>query len=676
MQKAEIKYVENTRSADDKSSVWHYFWKASDKNTAKCKSCHQILKTAGSSTSSMRNHLRVIHSIDLKLTKDDGKKISTPSCSSIISSTDTSRTSDQNVTKTQSQEDLTDQSRKKQKLMTDYVQNYNSVEYIIAKMAALDGLPFKTFCTSEELRKLFQNSGYKLPSSANSIKDIVLKANNEIRSVMIKEIQELKAQELKFAISLDEWTSNRNRRYININLFSPYFADNTGYKNLGLVRILEKATSMHCLDILRNKLNDFNLSLDTDIICLTTDAASVMTALGRQAKTYHQLCLAHGIHLGIVDVLYKTDKTLDRREDSGDESKPDSDDERDEEGGLEIESTARKPGPTIAYKEIIEKVRRIVKIFKKSPTKTDILNTYVNNDPDVKDQLQLILDCKTRWSSLADMLSRFLKLKDSITKALIDIKANINISEEEMQCLSNLSNSLNIIKVTVEALCKRDGNLITAMTILKFMLQKLNDNDSYISSRLAESLRTRIKQRLSPFVGVLIYLNNPTLYYKDMEKDINNFIVLDNDTIRMHIVNIIAKYFDTSEEQKQDSSEKISNPEITNVKDQLGLELQKAIEESQRQTKTHSADKNDGDELDLETLVKVEMVLYDNGGNMGANLTKVYKALKSIPPTSVESERVFSSAGMICNKIRSSLNDDSLDALVSLRSFYQTYQKI
>lgn len=59
---------------------------------------------------------------------------------------------------------------------------------------------------------------------------------------------------------------------------------------------------------------------------------------------------------------------------------------------------------------------------------------------------------------------------------------------------------------------------------------------------------------------------------------------------------------------------------------------------------------------------------------MGANLTKVYKALKSIPPTSVESERVFSSAGMICNKIRSSLNDDSLDALVSLRSFFQIYQ--
>lgn len=49
-------------------------------------------------------------------------------------------------------------------------------------MAALDGLPFKTFCTSEELRKLFQNSGYKLPSSANAIKDIVLKANNEIPS--------------------------------------------------------------------------------------------------------------------------------------------------------------------------------------------------------------------------------------------------------------------------------------------------------------------------------------------------------------------------------------------------------------------------------------------------------------------------------------------------------------
>ena len=42
----------------------------------------------------------------------------------------------------------------------------------------------------------------------------------------------------------------------------------------------------------------------------------------------------------------------------------------------------------------------------------------------------------------------------------------------------------------------------------------------------------------------------------------------------------------------------------------------------------------------------------------------VFESLKSISPTSVESERAFSSSGYICNKIRSSLNDDTLTNLI------------
>lgn len=67
---------------------------------------------------------------------------------------------------------------------------------------------------------------------------------------------------------------------------------------------------------------------------------------------------------------------------------------------------------------------------------------------------------------------------------------------------------------------------------------------------------------------------------------------------------------------------------------------------------------DDSSRLDLETRVRVEMAMYDEGGHMGHNLKKVYQALKSIPPTFVESERIFSSAGLMCNKIRSSLGDE------------------
>lgn len=92
----------------------------------------------------------------------------------------------------------------------------------------------------------------------------------------------------------------RNRRYLNVSIFSSYFRDGTSYKNLGLIKISSRGTAQRCLDILKKKLNCFNLPLDKDIICLTSDGASVMTALGRAAVS----CLAHGIQLGIIDVLY------------------------------------------------------------------------------------------------------------------------------------------------------------------------------------------------------------------------------------------------------------------------------------------------------------------------------------------------------------------------------------
>jgi len=43
----------------------------------------------------------------------------------------------------------------------------------------------------------------------------------------------------------------------------------------------------------------------------------------------------------------------------------------------------------------------------------------------------------------------------------------------------------------------------------------------------------------------------------------------------------------------------------------------------------------------------------------------------SIPPTSIESERPFTVAAYIGNKLRSRLGDGTLDALLFLRSYVQ-----
>ena len=56
-------------------------------------------------------------------------------------------------------------------------------------------------------------------------------------------------------------------------------------------------------------------------------------------------------------------------------------------------------------------------------------------------------------------------------------------------------------------------------------------------------------------------------------------------------------------------------------------------------------------------------------------LNKLYEALKTIPPSSIESERAFSITGQFITKLRTQLGDDSIDSLVYLKSHYKKSKK-
>ena len=106
------------------------------------------------------------------------------------------------------------------------------------------------------------------------------------------------------------------------------------------------------------------------------------------------------------------------------------------------------------------------------------------------------------------MLERFLKLQGPIRKALIDSKSSIVFSDNEFTQIENLVRALETVKLTVDALCRRDANLLTAEAALKFMITKLRRPDSSVSRDLAEALSTRISQRRTQLSGVLRYLHN------------------------------------------------------------------------------------------------------------------------------------------------------------------------
>ncbi|CAK1592214.1 unnamed protein product [Parnassius mnemosyne] len=307
-------------------------------------------------------------------------------------------------------------------------------------MAALDGIPFSVFCTFEDLRRLFTNSGYnKLPKTPKGIKNIVINYSKQEKKKLVTELKNLLALGKKFSLSFDEWISSCNARYMNINIhIGVEFTDDSRFKNLGLVRMDGSMPSETCIRLLKEKLSEFELSLDRDTVAIVTDDAS------KQG--------------GAENVRFSDTAVTAGGSESDSEFENDADSAEYETGGFEVIPVVSNSNPNELnnyYKSVISKVRAVVKIFKNSPVKNDMfLQKHVKQD--TGKELQLLADCKTRSGSISTMVDRFNRLRSCVSKALIDMNSDIKFTQSEFHTLDNFQKSLNIIKVTVEALCRQN----------------------------------------------------------------------------------------------------------------------------------------------------------------------------------------------------------------------------
>ena len=77
------------------------------------------------------------------------------------------------------------------------------------------------------------------------------------------------------------------------------------------------------------------------------------------------------------------------------------------------------------------------------------------------------------------------------------------------------------------------------------------------------------------------------------------------------------------------------------------------------------------------SVVKKEMQIHEDSKNDGTrpyHLELLYNAMLNITPTSVESERAFSSAGLFVTKIRSRLGDSTINMLVFMRDYLKRHE--
>lgn len=174
--------------------VWDYFDRI-NKASSKCRECKKTIKCEGGSTSGMHAHLKLVHHIQTKKRKivDDSPEPVVSKSAAVASTSG----------------------------LKKYFQSNNEsmLKETIARMVAKDRFSFRSFCSSEDLRMLLQNKfNVKIPTSVFTISTWVIAYSDQVRQKTIHTIARLKQSGKRFSLTFDEWTSLKNRRYMNINL--------------------------------------------------------------------------------------------------------------------------------------------------------------------------------------------------------------------------------------------------------------------------------------------------------------------------------------------------------------------------------------------------------------------------------------------------------------------------
>lgn len=617
------------------SFVWRHFLLNKEKELAKCKFCHKELKAKGSSTKGLIEHLNRSHEEEVKKDKDE----------------------------------IEAEPPKKKKTMENYFTKREHSRQDLAKkvamLAALDGLSFHCISSSLTLNELFQKVGFKPPKSPNFVRELVFEHAKEIKKQVRKEIKSMKDQDARFSISIDEYTSIKNRRYMNLNVHC-----NGGFFfNLGAIRVFGSMPAEKCVKLVQNHLRVFGLDMDKDIVAAVKDGATVMNKFGRDIKALSIVCLNHGIHLSVIDFLFKKNPSEDFENVEDEEDEEENDDEDDElqqETSFEVTEVLNDDKEMKEnFQETIKKVRKICKLFRKSPVRND-----ENLQPQVMKalgkELKLALDVKTRWNSTVTMLRRFLLLTKEIKMALIQLDMNFDFSDDEITLLQDLVNALEPLELAITRLSGQETTLKMADDILMFTATALSDLKTELGDSLKDSFMSRMIERRNHEVMHLVWYLHDANYASNNKDDFFGQKIKKSCIMNL-TVQLIERLFPQESRQEQEIE-----VEIVQEAD-ADISLNQRLNNYLKGSSSSSAKPN----MKVEQLVKKAMALYEASGNL--NETKILlmlkDALSSIPPTSTEPERSFSSLGLFATKLRSLLSDASIDNLVFLRGYYKNKAK-
>jgi hypothetical protein len=619
-------------SLNRRSEVWQHFLWSDLKQKAKCRLCNVEMEAKG--TSGMSGHLNSQHQISI-----------TKCVSSTVTPVPNPR-----------------KYRRMDQFLSSGGLGKKTVQEVVSRLAAEDGLSFNKICTSQNLRGAFGAQGFILPRCRQTARKYVMDYCAEVKKSVKEEFKTSKEAGSRFSITFDEYTSLANSRFMNLNV---HFQ--SGFQSLGMIHVKGTMPATKGVELVTAKLESFSLNLDTDIVASCTDGASVMQKFGRITKPLHMMCYAHAIHLSVCDLFVtkkkkQTAQVDSENNDSGSDAESDQEFDSDEEGdqGFEVNPAVENEVTFIEeFQSIIAKIRKYIKLFKRSPVKNDD-----NLQPKIFEQFgklkMLILDSKTRWNSTVVMLRRFIEVQKEVRLAMVELDLPFELTTTDLEKIKSLCDALEPLKIAVEALGREDADLLLSEKIIEFTRKKLEDANTEISLSIKDQFEIRIEQRRNvTIIHLFKYLESPTFLTFQTDQFGHK---ITRTKIVSQAANLLQRLY--TDGARNDMETEVCTEEEDAETLSLADELQQFISKPVPLEAVNVGSQ-------AEKIVKKEMALFEATNNRPENLQKLFDALKTIPPTSIEAERAFSAVGIFITKLRNKLSPSTIDALIFLKYHFK-----
>lgn len=320
---------------------------------------------------------------------------------------------------------------------------------------------------------------------------------------------------------------------------------------------------------------------------------------------------------------------------------------------------------------LLEKVREIVKWFKRSVSASDQLRKLQSEAGIPEGRLQkVILDVKTRWNSTFYMLQRFSELAPMISNIAFDnVSAPDMITSAQLQYVKESLKILQPLERVTKELCAEKfvtlSKIIPVVGCITEEYKKLRPH-SVLGQQMKEAVLKEVQKRFSAIeksfllaVSTMLDPRFKNIHFKDP----------------LAVSSIIKYIRDLQEEMKNDSCEEKSTSDSADSNEatfDLWAYHKKLAHTLTKKGKQIISSSNDEVSqylnIAVRNLSENPFVVWEEMKIIYPNLFRLANKFLGASATSVPSERLFSKAGATASKTRNRLTSKRLSKLLFLNS--------